>query len=72
MKDNITQIASDVLDSQDELDGEGAPEDGSFEGYYNEDLKSAHTRDSDDEGGNFPPTEVSRSSWKLVFVRSLV
>ncbi|XP_024391625.1 uncharacterized protein [Physcomitrium patens] len=58
LKDNITQIASDVLDSQDELDGEGAPEDGSFEGYYNEDLKSAHTRDSDDEGGNFPPTEL--------------
>lgn len=60
LKDNITQIASDVLiDNQDEeLDGEGAFED---EGHYNGSLQSLHLRDSDGEDASpeANPTEVT-------------
>jgi hypothetical protein len=52
LKDNITQIASDVLDSQDEeLD----------DGRYNGSLEDVHLRDSDGEDENSPephPREV--------------
>ena len=61
LKDNITQIASDVLDSQDEeLDGEEFDD-----GHYNGALQSVHLRDSD--GDDEPPEaragEVRASSF---------
>jgi len=64
LKDNITQIASDVLDSQDddeELDAEGALDDDSLDEHYNA-PQSLYLRDRDsygeDESPEFRPIEV--------------
>lgn len=74
LKDNITQIASDVLDSQDdddEIDGEGVLDDDSLDEHYNA-PQSLYLRDRDSDGEEgspvFRPKEVC---FGLLFICTL-
>lgn len=54
LKDSVTQIASDVLDADEELDGEGAFNDGAVESHYLGNLQEAHLHESDGDGDGGP------------------